>query len=628
MVRYLVILLSLFTLSLSAQRNIPIKEVDVYSGSIDEENPSTEELDSLELRDPTNKNLSEGLQKHSPAFVKSYGLGSMATVSFRGAGSSHTKLFWNGTELNSASSGVVDFALIPNFFIDDAELTYGQNTSELSSGALGGIVNLRNRIKFEENSQIDFQQQLGSFDYRSSALKFKSGNFRWQSITKLYYSAAENDMQYYDLSEAEQSVNRLKHARLMQRGLTQSFAYRMDKKQRLDFHLWYFYSDRELPSMMTLRSLREEQKDEQLRMQLQYNRYLKAGKLSLSSSWIDESVEYHNRSLREASLTKNKALRNNLLFQYEKEQWTLKSRLDADLEVSDQLSLDQARQSRGMFSFYTKLRRELSEHYAAELSFRQLIADGNAYSLPEFKLIHRSRTGKWRLQHWFLIGRNVKYPSLNDLYWQPGGNPELKAEESSNAEIGQSIHIQLNDQTKLSWKNTIYYAMIDQYIQWVPGRFGYWEAGNLKKVESKGIESSIALSKTKGQLNYQTKISYNYVSSINLERNHPSDESVGKQLIYRPEHQFNAFGRIALGAYGMDVNYLLVGARYILADNSAYLPYFDLIDISIDRSIELEKHRFQIKFSVNNLLDEEYQNIQWRPMPWRNYMITLNYRLK
>src|SRR5690606_34105553 len=38
------------------------------------------------------------------------------------------------------------------------------------------------------------------------------------------------------------------------------------------------------------------------------------------------------------------------------------------------------------------------------------------------------------------VARNYRYPTLNDFYWDPGGNPDLKPEQSWNleAEIGRA----------------------------------------------------------------------------------------------------------------------------------------------------------------------------------------------
>lgn len=55
------------------------------------------------------ENLAQLLQENSTVFIKSYGSGSLASVSFRGTGAGHTRVLWNGVSLNSPMNGQIDF---------------------------------------------------------------------------------------------------------------------------------------------------------------------------------------------------------------------------------------------------------------------------------------------------------------------------------------------------------------------------------------------------------------------------------------------------------------------------------------------------------------------------------------
>ena len=46
------------------------------------------------------ENLADILSKETPIYIKSYGPGSLSTISIRGAGASHTQLYWNGIAIN------------------------------------------------------------------------------------------------------------------------------------------------------------------------------------------------------------------------------------------------------------------------------------------------------------------------------------------------------------------------------------------------------------------------------------------------------------------------------------------------------------------------------------------------
>ena len=70
-------------------------------------------IDSSTLAQYKSANLSDVLNNESGIFIKSYGMGSMATSSVRGAGASQTITLWNGFNLNSPMNGMLDLALIP-----------------------------------------------------------------------------------------------------------------------------------------------------------------------------------------------------------------------------------------------------------------------------------------------------------------------------------------------------------------------------------------------------------------------------------------------------------------------------------------------------------------------------------
>ena len=102
-------------------------------------------IDSVRMAESATDSFAELLTKHSSIFVKTYGQGSTATVSFRGTAASHTQVLWNGVNINNPMLGQVDFSLIPVWFVDQTELYHGGSSLQDGSGALGGEVSLSSR---------------------------------------------------------------------------------------------------------------------------------------------------------------------------------------------------------------------------------------------------------------------------------------------------------------------------------------------------------------------------------------------------------------------------------------------------------------------------------------------------
>lgn len=249
-----------------------------------------------------------------------------------------------------------------------------------------------------------------------------------------------------------------------------------------------------------------------------------------------------------------------------------------------------------------------------------------AYLLPRIALNYKAHKN---LSFFSSVSKNLKYPSLNDLYWQSGGNTDLRPEENQSIEAGVTFNKKLLQEAyKFNTNSTIYYSTIDNYIQWQPTSLGYWQAVNLRKVEVKGLESRFELKQLKGKLRKTLSANYTYTQSINRTKLSEADGAVDQQLIYLPEHQGNISLSLDYKNYFINYQWQFVGARYLTTDNSDWLPSYNLSNISAGKRFDYKKHHFQLQAAVLNLFDLEYQAIQWRPMPNRNYQLSLTYSIR
>ncbi|MBL4707628.1 MAG: TonB-dependent receptor, partial [Flavobacteriales bacterium] len=156
--------------------------------------------------------------------------------------------------------------------------------------------------------------------------------------------------------------------------------------------------------------------------------------------------------------------------------------------------------------------------------------------------------------------------------------------------------------------------------------FGYWRPNNLKQVETRGIEVNTEWEQIDTKVTKVLSLNYSYTSSVNQEKEHEFDESNGKQLIYIPLHKGNVSFNSTFKTYSISMNHQFVGERFISSDNEENLPLYQLFDISFTKEFALKSNHISVTFGVKNLLDTEYQAIEWRPMPNRNYFLKLNYQ--
>ena len=106
-----------------AERKVEIERIEVRGTRLLKDiGIQKTRLDTVALHDNIALSMGDVLLQNTNTFIKSYGRGTMATVSVRGTAPSHTQVTWNGLTINSPMLGTVDFSLVPSYFIDDASL--------------------------------------------------------------------------------------------------------------------------------------------------------------------------------------------------------------------------------------------------------------------------------------------------------------------------------------------------------------------------------------------------------------------------------------------------------------------------------------------------------------------------
>ncbi|MBL4707789.1 MAG: TonB-dependent receptor plug domain-containing protein, partial [Flavobacteriales bacterium] len=302
-----------FQASLNAQNTLK-DTVKINAVSIESklQQEQLHQLDSIDLNNPQHLNLGDLLAKKSHLFVKSYGIGSLATVSLRGSGSSHTQLYWNGISINSSMNGSSDLSLFPLFFMDQVKLNYGLKSITDGTGGIGGAINFSSKPSFKKQQQVEFSSIFGSFGQRQYTGKFVVGNTKIQSQTKLYFNEAENNFNYKDLTQEGFPDREVRNASLEQKGLLQSLYYRPKESLLLEAQIWFFDSKRNLPPLITLRENSEFQEDRSTRAIVGFHKYWEGSKLSVKTSFLNDVLSYKNERASVNTKSETKSYRSRV----------------------------------------------------------------------------------------------------------------------------------------------------------------------------------------------------------------------------------------------------------------------------------------------------------------------------
>jgi iron complex outermembrane receptor protein len=608
--------------SQNIEDTVKINTVEVIETFIPETYKTTK-FDSIKKEQSSN--LSELINNNSGVFIKSYGAGSLASISFRGTGASHTQVLWNGVALNSPMNGQIDFSLYPTLFFDEAELHHGASGLIDGTGALGGSVILNNTEQYNNQTKIDFKQTIGSFNNYSSAIKLKLGNDNWFYETQVYGKSDKNNFEYKNISVKDAPIEELERAGNKQYGLQQAIYHKL-KNGSFGGRVWYFNSDRELPGLITQTNSNEEsQKDESIRALIELKGLKNNFQYHISTALINEMLNYKNVITETNSKSKSYLFNSNInTTKYIANQFKVINNIIFKHEVAntDGYSKNQERTTSSWLLGINKDFKKLSLN-----AFNRIVIIEKELKpfAPGFGIQYRL-FNKEALLIKANAGTNYHYPTFNDLYWSLGGNESLKPEKSEMLESGISYSKTLKN-FELNTEITAFYSKVEDWIIWLPTEFSYWSPTNLKDVVNKGFESSLSISTRIKKIKINGSSNYAYTKSTNLTAKNQFDNSIDKQLIYVPFHKLNSSLLINFKSINLIYTYNYTGKRFITTDNDTFLPANFISDISISNQFKInQKVNILTTFKVNNILGQDFQSMAWRPMPGRNYLITLTFK--
>lgn len=609
-------------------------------------------VDSLVMLEKINLSLSELLSENTPVFIKSHGRGALATASFRGTAASHTQVTWNGININTPMAGMVDFSLIPVYIIDDMNLKHGTASIADQSGGLGGSINISNKVDWNKPISIKYLQGFGSYSTFDEFLSIGGGNKKVQVKTRLYHNFSQNDYTFInhgignidpETGEITNPLDTNDNADYTKYGILQEIYYRPNNNNIFSAKYWGQWADRTIPRATSYEgpdnSNLNKQIDNDHKAVIDWKHYTNKSKITLRSGYSQKQLDYTLKNQVPGlglvpaiySESTQRSLLNSASYSYNlNDKLSIESSLDFnfhDVASRDSVQKTGYEQQRKELSFFLAVRKNFAERLNLNLMFRQDWVDNSFVPLVPF-LGFDYRIFK---DADFLIkgniARNFHQPSLNDLYWQPGGNPDLLPEEGISGEIGLEYQKAFKKHL-FKTEITAYRSDIDNWIIWIPSFKGYWEPRNIKKVLSQGVECNLSLKGTIHKLTYHLAGNYAYTSSINYGA--PlvwGDESYGKQLVYVPLHSGNILVNLTFKGFYLTYQHNSYSERFTTSSNNTtrrdwLYPYF-MNDLIFGKELQVGKIKFSAEFKIYNLFDETYHSILYRPMPDRNYMVLL-----
>ena len=121
-----------------------------------------------------NANLGEILMFTTPVVIQQYGgSGSLTTLSFRGTGSNHTQVNWNGFPLNAIGTGEMDLSLASTDVANQIQLIHGASGAMYGNGTFGGAIEMNNIPDWNNRLNVKFNSEIGAFDNNLKQIHFQ-----------------------------------------------------------------------------------------------------------------------------------------------------------------------------------------------------------------------------------------------------------------------------------------------------------------------------------------------------------------------------------------------------------------------------------------------------------------------
>lgn len=586
-----------FTATIFAQKDtIQLQEVTIY-GSFSKKYNSGYHIKVLQDSVyATTSHLQDVLQQNANIYFKEYGNGMLSSISLRGSGASHTAVYFNGIAINSVLNGQTDFNTINVSDFNQIIIKKGAGSTTLGSGAIGGAINLVDKIEFKNNNSFNLFGGFGSYNTQFTNLQYKNISSKVFQKYAVNLEKSDNDYPYLGTNKHN------KNGAYAKAYFKTILGYQINRSKQLDFYAMYSNNNRDLSGSLTAESY-SKLNDKTLRLLLKY----KYNKLNLKQqvdlAYLYEKYQFYlYKTDADFSFGNGKTLLSKYKIAYTLNNYIhFYSGFEAKMITTNGSNID--KQNYWLSEAFVLSHFKVKKNFQFNLGLRKGIASN--FAIP---LIY-NLDFMYRINDKFIVksnySTNYRLPTSNDLYWNPGGNPNLKPENNQSLEF--SAHYSLKP---LDIDFTLFQTKSKDLIQWQPGLDGIWRPININAVVNKGVELETNYTIDK----FGLALNYSFTKS--------EDENLKKQLVYVPLHQANLNLQYLLKKWQFYFYGQYVGKVYTTISNTQEIPAYSLFNFRLNRSIK--KRHINLGIKLNNILNTYYEVIAYRPMPNRNYQFYFN----
>ena len=579
-------------------------------------------IDSLTLQQYQLQNMATLLSQQEPVFVKSYGINGLATLSFRGASAAQSEVLWNGVPIQNAALGIADVSTLPVMMTDKVGIVYGGSGALLGSGNVGGALLLENAAPFfvKDSSRLAVNLGGGSFTQLMGGFSGAVSRNRWFFSVSGYGQYGIDNFKY----TTQQGARMLMPNDTMRNGSAMAqAAYKIAERNIVSLSAWYQRDYRDIPPALFESYSEQKQNDVSLRLLADWSKQTDNNTWYAKSSFIRDEVDYTDNEILLHTV--------NTDYQYYQEigwkkqfnqygQLLLFTPLQvAWINIADSNKTKQQDKIALVLAYDYK---QFNNRLDIAVNGRVEEITGLGDTTIKSSIFLPGGDVSYILTDWLVLRANVqrtyREPTLNELYYNPGGNVSLKPEQGWGEDAGYTLKTKVND---LAFYHdlSVFNRDIHDWIIWLGGAI--WTPHNIDEVHSRGVETENTLTYKIGKWKLHLGVNTAYVLSTTVASYIYNDGSIGKQIPYTP--RYNGQANVGFTYKDLTVNYneTYTGYRFITTDESEYLPPYQTGNVQLMYNIRISHHSCQFTGQCNNIWNEQYQVIAARPMPGINWLL-------
>jgi vitamin B12 transporter len=577
---------------------------------------SVERLDAVDLAARGSRTLGDALDGLAGLRVRRYGpLGSLQSVSLRGSSSGHTTVIADGVRLDSMQGSMTDVSLWRVDDLQSVEVAKGGHSAQYGTGAGAGVILLEG-VPVAASPAAKLTIQAGAFGYRGAdvglALPTALGGVRLSVGRR----EATNDYGYEwlgkerrrDNADVEQDTARLRWDMPVDQGewtLTAMMSRRATGAPGADTGA--------PPRAVEDRARQWD--DEQL-IGLRGRIYAGSWRIEPTLNGRRSEQRYVDPLISVDSLHRPNTAYGGVVGSRELSAAHVAVGIDGERQAitsTDVVDTDRTRAG----AFVMALRKfDLPDGALVDSAQVDVSARGDSHS--DFGSIGSPRAGlvlrRSSARLFANVGRSFRAPTFNDLYWSPGGNPDLDPERGVHRAFGAGW-----GDGRLAVEASRYHTRFTNEIRWVPGAGGVWSPMNVSRSRKSGWDSSV--SARHGA--WRAALRGSRTAAVDVSGAPDTNENYGKQLRLTPENMASGEVMYADNGWGARAQHRWIGSSFTRADGKAELAAYGVLDISAWRQIRVAGMVYDARIDVTNGLDSAYVIIPGYPMPGRSVAFTL-----